>query len=356
MSLYKSFLRPLLFLCNPEWAHHQALNLLCWMQKHPKWFQPKHFLPFENNPLRQTLFGYTFEHPVGLAAGFDKNAELTPILPYFGFSFVEVGSISFYPCKGNPSPRLFRLPKDKALINRMGLNNGGILDRLPALENLPKDYPVGINLTVTPETYGMAAIEDLCHSYQFCHGLGAYTAFNISCPNTSDGKTFEDPEKLQELLMYLTEAANDAQRATGRPRRPWLLKLSADLDESQLMAILTVAETFKIDGFICSNTSGARHQLMKTSKQLIDAIGRGGLSGKPIQQASTELIKLVRKHTQGWTSQPIIIGVGGVSDAESAKEKLEAGANLLQLYTSWVYEGPFVAKDIAKTLRYHFKF
>lgn len=300
--------------------------------------------------LQQTLWGLDFANPLGLAAGFDKNGVLVRFWETVGFGFVEVGSVSAEPAKGNARPRAFRLKEDRALINRMGLNNHGaerIAKRLKG--TLPQvQYPVGINLAKThsPSIMGDAALEDFRISFRQMAPLANYIVLNISCPNTTEGKTFEDADALDALLKTIF-----AERSALNLAVPVLVKLSPPASErvvfdSTVDVIIALSKKYGVAGFIATNTASDRSNL-KASAETLDRIGRGGLSGAPLENRSTHLVRYLYQKTEGAIP---IIGVGGVSSAEGAYAKIRAGASLVQLYTGLVYEGPAVIKRIKEGL------
>lgn len=300
--------------------------------------------------LRQTLWGLDFSNPLGLAAGFDKNGVLVRFWETVGFGFVEVGSVSAQPAKGNPRPRAFRLKEDRALINRMGLNNDGAARIAQRLSGILPDvrYPVGINLAKThsPSIMGEAALEDFRTSFRHMAPLANYIVLNISCPNTTEGKTFEDSEALEALLQVIF-----AERETLGLEVPVLVKLSPPASErivfdSTVDVIVTLSERYGVAGFIATNTASDRKQLT-ASPETLERIGNGGLSGAPIERRATHLVRYLYQKIEGRIP---IIGVGGVSSAEGAYAKIRAGASLVQLYTGLVYEGPMVIRQIKEGL------
>lgn len=345
--LYKALIRPLLFQCDPEWVHHQTLwmgetlQIMPWGERLLARFQPP-----SDSRLTQTLWGYSFTNPLGLAAGFDKNIRLSRLIETLGFGFTEVGSISAQSWPGNPQPRLFRLPQDKAIINRMGLNNHGVSALLPRIRKLSSDWPVGISLVKTPDPkiLGEAALADFAATLKAVYGSGTYLSINISCPNTEEGKTFEDPDALDTLLKHLRAVEAECQEQTSLPSRPWCLKISPDLSTQQLQEMVDVAQQYHIAGWVACNTSASRSNL-KTPPDRIRQIGAGGLSGPPIQQRSTQVLGELYQLYQG-QFDVVLIGVGGIHDVESAWQKITHGASLLQLYTGLIYEGPGLLKRI----------
>lgn len=342
-------LRPLLFSMDAERAHSTGMRTAQLVQKiNPSMVEPLY--EFERGLLRQKLWGLEFPNPIGLAAGFDKNAQLIPFWEKVGFGFVEVGSVSAQPSEGNARPRAFRVPADEALINRMGLNNDGaraIAERVRSTEN-ERWRPLGINLVKThdPTLTGEAALEDFRTSFSLLAPVADYIALNISCPNTQDGKTFEDPEALDDLLAVIFEERRRLDLSV-----PILIKLSPPhsdqvVFDSQLDEVIGVSQTHGVHGFIASNTASDRSG-MTASDDKLQQIGAGGMSGRPLARRSTLLVRYLYQATDGAIP---IIGVGGVDSAEAAYEKIRAGASLVQLYTGLVYQGPGVVKSIKEEL------
>lgn len=300
--------------------------------------------------LHQEILGKTFSNPVGLAAGFDKNARLVPFFKKLGCGFVEVGSISARKCKGNRRPRAFRLPTDEALINRMGLNNAGAKAIEPRLRRYSGQiaFPIGVNIVKThdPSIQGEAAIADFCESFRILAPWADYIALNVSCPNTAEGKTFEDPNSLDDLLRAIM-----AERAQMPRKVPVLVKMSPPSAENFVLdsfydEMILVSLAHGVNGFIASNTASDREGLV-TSAERLQGIGNGGLSGRPIRARANGLVKYIYRKTEG--KMPII-GVGGISSAEHAYERIKAGASLIQVYTGLVYEGPGLIRSIKQGL------
>jgi dihydroorotate dehydrogenase len=301
---------------------------------------------YSNPSLEQNIFGLKFPNPIGLAAGFDKNATMAPVLSKMGFGYLEIGSITANPSTGNPKPRSFRLPADRSLINRLGLNNDGVQTISRRLKNLDVSIPIGINIAKThdPNITGEDAIQDYVTSFVILKEIADYITLNISCPNTTEGKTFEEPETLNALLEHL-EIGKDSSLP------PVLVKFSVDLEDNQLEELVSICEDHAIDGYVATNTSSKRNNLT-TSASRIEKIGRGGLSGKAIAKKSTDMIRKIHALTKG---EKVVIGVGGISSGEDAIEKLKAGADLLQIYTALVYEGPGVVKKINREIAQYLK-
>ncbi len=291
----------------------------------------------ESSPLSQSIWNLTFPNPVGLAGGFDKNADLVTILPALGFGFLEVGSITNKPSLGNTKPRAFRLPSDKALINRMGLNNAGaaqIAKRLAGYRStVSPTVPLGINVAKThdPTILGPLAIEDIVSAVRLVGNLGDYLVINVSCPNTKEGKTFEEPEALDNLLNHIQLARNDEKHA-----QPLLVKL-APQNKEKLSPIVKILKQHQIDGIVATNTSSPNAYSLQTGAAQLEDIGRGGLSGKPLQKSSNAMIRNLFQLTNG---QIPIIGVGGIISPLDAYSKIRSGASLVQMYTGLVYQGP----------------
>lgn len=341
-------IRPLLFRLDAERAHTWSLRAARLLQ-----YTDSSVLDglysYQNERLEQTLWGHTWPNPVGLAAGADKNGVALRYWHGIGLGHVEVGSVSARPCDGNDRPRAFRLPDDQALINRMGLNNDGaevVAQRLNAYTN--HAGIVGVNLAKThdPSIMGAKARADFCASFRQLAPHVTYVALNVSCPNTQSGKTFESPDALDALLDDIF----DVRQELGLDV-PILIKLSPILSErvmfdSALDALIDVAESHRVHGYIAANTAPDRRGLDTDRSRLI-AIGKGGMSGPPLHARSLQLIRYLYRTTEGRVP---IIGVGGVDSAETAFAKIQAGASLVQLYTALVYHGPQLIKTIKQGL------
>lgn len=340
--MYK-IVRPLLFRGDPENIHDKALTIGRYLSESSLKKLIGFLYDFQDSRLESDFCGISFPNPVGLAAGFDKNAELVNFLPYIGFGFVEIGSVTAEGGKGNTKPRLFRLVEDEAIINRMGLNNYGAERIQERLRKIRPKVPLGVNIAKThgPGILGELAIRDFCYSFERLYPRGDYITINISCPNTEEGKTFEDKTALEELLSSLMEKRD----CISRYKKPVLIKISPDISFEELDDILEVSEKYGINGYVISNTS-SRREWLSTPSEHIEKIGKGGLSGKPIRERSTELIRYVYEGLD----KPNIIGVGGISSAENAYEKIRAGACLIQVFTGLVYEGPGLVRRIKKGL------
>lgn len=340
--MYKFLVRPLLFKLPADYAHELTVNTASSYSNRNLLLRAAGAIYSYSHPsLKQKIWGLNFQNPVGLAAGFDKNCTIAPLMEMLGFAFVEVGSITAMPSTGNPKPRSFRLPEDRSIINRLGLNNDGAQTISRRLKKLSLTIPVGVNIAKThnPDIYGEKAIQDYKTSFDLVREIADYITLNISCPNTAEGKTFEDPDVLGTLLEKL-ELGKDSSLP------PVLVKFSVDLTNTQLSELITVCEKYAVSGYVATNTSSKRDNL-KTPAGEISAIGKGGLSGQAIKHQSTAVIEKIYDQTKG---EKTIIGVGGISSGQDAIDKLKAGADLLQIYTSLVYEGPSVVKRINREI------
>jgi len=342
--MYKILVRPILFLLDPEKVHHLTFFLIRLLGKIGLTNLYKSIFVLENKALEREVFGLKFKNPVGLAAGFDKDAKLYNELSDFGFGFIEIGTLTPKPQDGNPKKRIFRLKADQAIINRMGFNNSGVFD---AVERLKKEHRVlvGGNIGKNKTTLNEDAIKDylICFDALFPHV--DYFVVNVSSPNTPGLRELQDKEPLTALLKELKkENTKIASKGVDTIEKPILLKIAPDLTDDQLMDIIKIVENTKIDGIIATNTTIKRGEL-KSSYLLSEE--KGGLSGKPLTERSTEVIRfLAEKSNKAFP----IIGVGGIHSAEDALEKLEAGADLVQLYTGFIYEGPVLIKKINKAI------
>ncbi len=340
-TLYKLLLKPLFFLLPPERAHYLTLTLFRILLAIPLvgWLVRKAYAV--NDPkLEREVFGLKFKNPIGLAAGFDKDGNAFPTMAALGFGFVEVGTVTPQPQAGNPKPRLFRLPKDEALINRMGFNNAGVAALAQRLQGKrPKGLIIGGNIGKNKVTPNEEAVRDyeICFEQLFPHV--DYFVVNVSSPNTPGLRELQDKEPLTKLLNRLQEL--NQQRKTPKPI---LLKIAPDLTDAQLDDIVEIVQNTGINGVIATNTTISREGLQQETGK----IGAGGLSGQPLRQRSTEVIRYLKEKSNG---QITIIGVGGIASPADALEKLEAGASLVQIYTGLIYEGPALVKRINRQLR-----
>ncbi len=340
--MYKSIVKPYLFRLQPEEAHHLTFNSLKKMLKLPGGAAVASKLYAVEDPrLERELFGLKFKNPVGLAAGLDKDARLVDELAAFGFGFIEIGTLTPRPQAGNPQPRLFRLPKDESLINRMGFNNEGVEAAVERLRRSKRQVIIGGNIGKNKDTPNEEAEQDYLLGFEALFEVVDYFVVNVSSPNTPNLRALQDKEPLKKLLNSLQE-----RNAGKKAPKPILLKIAPDLTESQLDDIIELVAETGIAGIIATNTTISREGLL-TEPGTVEKIGAGGLSGKILRRRSTEVIRYLHSHSGG--SFPII-GVGGINSPESALEKLEAGASLIQLYTGFIYEGPGLVKAINKAL------
>jgi dihydroorotate dehydrogenase len=340
--MYKLFIKPLLFKLDPEKAHYLTFDLLkLFVGNAFGRFLAKSIFSYHHPKLNKQLFGLNFENPVGLAAGLDKDAKTFNELAALGFGFIEIGTLTPKPQPGNDKPRLFRLPKDEALINRMGFNNEGVDAAAVRLKNRKIKTIIGGNIGKNKITANEDAIKDYEYCFNALFDVVDYFVVNVSSPNTPNLRALQDKEPLTTLLNHLQVNNN------SRPKRkPLLLKIAPDLTNSQLDDIIDIVAITKIDGIIATNTTISRESL-SYSKNEIDAIGMGGLSGKPLTQRSTEVISYLK--TTSKNAFPVI-GVGGIHSPQDAIDKLKAGADLIQLYTGFVYEGPELIKKINQAI------
>ncbi len=340
--MYKYLIKPLLFSMQPEKAHYFVTGLLTFLCRIPGVkFLFKKLYCIDNKLLEKELFGLKFKNPVGLAAGFDKDARWINELSVFGFGFIEIGTLTPLGQAGNPKPRLFRLLDDEALINRMGFNNMGAADAVARLKKRQSGLIIGGNIGKNTATPNEAAMEDYLSCFETLHDYVDYFVVNVSCPNIKDLTKLQDTPFLLELLGELKT------RNSGKTKpKPILLKIAPDLNNTQLDEVIDIVKQTKIDGIIATNTSTDRSGL-KTSIQKLNDLGNGGLSGKPLTDRATEVIRyLSQKSGKAFP----IIGVGGIHSAKDALEKLKAGADLVQVYTGFVYEGPGLVKKINKAI------
>jgi len=335
--MYKLFIRPILFQFDPEKVHHFTFSIIRFLSKIPGFSLLFKSLYLVNDKRLETeVFGLKFKNPVGLAAGFDKDAKLYNELSNFGFGFIEIGTLTPIGQEGNPKKRLFRLIEDSAIINRMGFNNGGVQE---AVERLKKNKGVliGGNIGKNKLTPNENASGDYEVCFEALFDYVDYFVVNVSSPNTPNLRELQDKEPLTILLTTLQ--TRNSKHAT---KKPILLKIAPDLTESQLLDIIDIINETKISGVIATNTTLSREGLQSENKSEM-----GGLSGKPLTNRSTEIIRFLSEKSNN--SFPII-GVGGIHSAQDAIEKLEAGASLVQLYTGFIYEGPKLVKEINKEI------
>ncbi|MEH2124997.1 quinone-dependent dihydroorotate dehydrogenase [Nostoc sp.] len=352
MDIYKFAISPLLFnviKTDPEWLHQQTIRSFSWLSQRnisppASWVNHRlqKSLCLYDSRLEQNLFGLNFPNPVGLAAGFDKDGVAAGIWSNLGFGFAELGTVTFHAQPGNPRPRLFRLPLDKAALNRMGFNNSGAAVMAARLEQgkyeLSQAIPIGINLGKSKITPLETAAQDYLDSFRLLKDLGDYFVVNVSSPNTPGLRSLQDASMLSAILDLLQQE--------NTAHKPIFVKIAPDLSWEAIADIINLAKTYQLAGIIATNTT-IRRDGLKT--QVIDQTGKspqeeaGGISGEPLRDRSTEVIRFIWQQTQG---EMPIIGVGGIFTGEDAWEKITAGASLIQVYTGWIYEGPMMVRRI----------
>lgn len=354
-DVYQQLIRPVLFQgikADPEWLHQRSLAVLAWLaaagpdqvppglpQTLQPWLQKTFVYPSDR--LCQRYWGHTFANPLGLAAGFDKDGVGARAWPLLGFGLAELGTVTYHPQPGNPRPRLFRLPADRAVLNRMGFNNGGAAQLATRLEQLwptgRSPIPLGINLGKSKITPLEAAVEDYLGSFRLLYPWGDYFVVNVSSPNTPGLRSLQGRSALTPILQALQEENPEA--------KPILVKIAPDLAWEDIADIVDLALEQSLGGIIATNTTITRSGL--TTPRLTTGNSpdqeAGGISGAPLRQRATEVIRFIHRHSQGTLP---IIGVGGIFTPEDAWEKITAGAGLIQVYTGWVYEGPWMVRRI----------
>ena len=341
--MYKHFLKPILFRFNPETAHNLLFSGLAFLRHVPFARSIIRGIYKKESPsLAREVFGINFPNPVGLAGGLDKNGEFYNDMANFGFGFVEIGSLTPLPQDGNAKPRCFRVPGDKAIINRFGINNKGVKN---AVEHLKKNRPeviVAANISKNTTSINEDAGKDYEKAFGLLHDFVDMFVVNVSCPNVVGLTALQDISFLSEIVDKLLEL-----RMYFDTYRPILLKVSPDLSHQQLDEIIEYCLRSGIDGLVAGNTTRSRDGITSISKEKIEEIGNGGMSGAPLHQKNLELVKYV--HTKSEGKLPII-GVGGIMSPEQAKAMLDAGASLVEIYTGFIYEGPALVKNIIKHL------
>ncbi len=343
--MYK-LLRSVLFCFDPEWVHYFSMNMfklackIAFTKRALQWW----YKPKGNN--QYALFNIPFPNRVGLGAGFDKNARYLNELEALGFGFVEIGTVTPLPQAGNDKPRLFRLPKDKALINRMGFNNDGvevIAERLKKIRNQKSKIKIviGGNIGKNKITPNDEAWKDYEICFKTLHDYVDYFVVNVSSPNTPGLRELQEKDSLHKILTTL-----QIQNSKFKTQKPVLLKIAPDLTTEQIDDVINLALEIKLDGLVATNTTISRDKLQTTYNKL-QTIGAGGLSGLPVKERSTEIVKYIHKKTNG---QIPVIASGGIFSGADAKEKIEAGASLVQVWTGFIYEGPGIVKNICKEI------
>ena len=335
--MYKKIIRPILFLFDTEKVHNFTFLFFKIILNLPFiGYIVRKIYSVENKKLHKKIFGLEFKNPVGLAAGFDKNAKLFNELTCFGFCFIEVGTVTPKAQNGNPKKRLFRLVDDEGVINRMGFNNDG-MSKITARLKKNKNVLIGGNIGKNKSTPNNQAVNDYLLCFNYLHDFVDYFVVNVSSPNTPNLRELQNKEPLIEILKSIK-----AENLTKSKPKPILLKISPDLSKSNISDIVEIVLSLKIDGIIATNTTIQRNNLK--SKNMNES---GGLSGKPILERSNEVIRYISEKSKG--SIPII-GVGGIHSAQDAIDKINAGADLIQIYTGFIYEGPSLIRSINKAL------
>lgn len=340
--MYKYLIRPILFRIYPETVHHLVVKAI----KVSFWFPGVAFLVekccrVSHPKLKRTVFGLEFENPVGLAAGFDKDASFYNQFSRLGFSFIEIGTVTPKGQPGNPKPRSFRLPADKALINRMGFNNLGADEVVNNLKNRKTKVIIGGNLGKNTLTPNSQAVNDYIFTFNKLYDYVDYFVVNVSCPNISDLHELQDKEYLMDILQNIMN-----ERSNREKSKPVLLKISPDLNFAQIDEVIEIIGLTKIDGIVATNTTTGRYNLTAPDEK-VKQLGNGGMSGQPLKDRSTEIIRYIAGKTNGKIP---IIGVGGIMTPQDAIDKIKAGATLVQIYTGFIYEGPMLIKRINKAL------
>jgi dihydroorotate dehydrogenase len=345
--IYEQGVRPLLFTLDSEHAHELGVTAMAWLGRLlPVCRLMERFCQLPKTHSRPVeAFGLTFPNAVGLAAGFDKNARAWPAAAALGFGHVEIGTVTALQQPGNPKPRMFRYPREEAVINRMGFNNDGAERVAARLARQPgpgrRRIPLGVNLGKSKAALLDKAVADYLTSFEKLADYADYLVLNVSSPNTPDLRKLQDEDRLRELLSAITAANRARAEQPGKSRKPVLLKIAPDLTYWQIDTVLATIEEFGLDGVIATNTTLARPGVFANANEA------GGLSGRPLRARSTQIIRYISLSTGGKLP---IIGVGGITDAESAGEKLDAGARLVQIYTGMIYRGPFFARALAHGL------
>lgn len=335
--MYKLLIRPIFFLFDPEAIHHFTFSVVKFINRIPGVSALlRAIYLIDDKRLEREVFGLKFKNPVGLAAGFDKDAKLYKEFSNFGFGFIEIGTLTPKPQPGNPKKRLFRLISDKAIVNRMGFNNGGVEEAVARLKS-NKNVLIGGNIGKNKITPNEDAVEDYKICFEALYPYVDYFVVNVSSPNTPNLRALQDKEPLTALLNTLQQLNEKKEKA-----KPILLKIAPDLTDSQLIDIVDIVITTKIAGVIATNTTISREGLSSENKNEM-----GGMSGMPLRGRSTAVIKFLAEKSNG--AFPIV-GVGGIHSPEDAIEKLNAGASLVQLYTGFIYEGPAIIKKINKAI------
>ena len=342
--MYKQLIRPILFKLSPERAHNITLRMLGVARRIPLLGKAlRLFFKYDDPSLRRNLFGLEFPNPVGLAAGIDKNGDHYNELAWFGFSFIEIGSLTPEPQDGNPRPRLFRLPQDRALINRMGINNKGMLHAINRIKSDPPRTIICASIATNSSSASEADIvNDYKKAFSYLYDFVDMFTINVSCPNVEGLQHLQDVSYLSDLVDPLLDL-----RVCYDTYKPLLVKVSPDIPHEELDEILNYCLISGIDGIVAGNTTTSREGLT-TPREKVEKIGNGGLSGAPLFERSLALVRYIHDKTEGRLP---VIGVGGIMNADQATQMLQAGASLIEICTGFVYEGPSAVKNILKNLK-----
>lgn len=341
--MYKQIIRPLLFSLNPETAHNLTFFALKALRYIPLARQFVRMIYSRKTPdLEREVFGLKFRNPVGLAGGLDKNGEFYNDLGNFGFGFVEIGSLTPEPQPGNPKPRLFRVVKDRAIINRMGINNKGIRNAVENLKRMKPDVLVAGNISKNTSSINEDAVKDYESAFALLYDFVDMFVLNISCPNVSGLSALQDVSFLSEIVDKLLNL-----RMYFDEYRPILIKVSPDISHQQLDEIIDYSLMSGVDGIVAGNTTRSREGLTLPQEK-IDEIGNGGMSGAPLFRKNLELVRYIHEQSRGKLP---IIGVGGIMSGEQARQMLDAGASLVEIYSGFIYEGPSLVRKINKYLQ-----
>ena len=345
--MYKHFVRPILFKFNAETAHHITISSLKLLRYIPfAKYILKRLFTLDDKKLRKDILGMVFNNPIGLAAGLDKDAECFDMLSHMGFGFIEIGTLTPIGQPGNPKPRLFRIIPDQAIINRMGFNNKGVNNAIKNIKRLRKSClkgtVIGGNIGKNSSTSNEDAPKDYLEVFKSLYDYLDYFTINVSCPNVKDLCGLQNRESVSNIIKDIVD-----YRELQIIRKPIFLKISSDLEYNQIDMMVDVASEYNIDGIVAVNTTTKRHMLDSLTNSEIEAIGRGGMSGKPLTERAVSIVKHISEYTGG--NMPII-GVGGIMTPEDGARMIEAGASLIQIYSGFIYNGPSFPKAICKEI------
>lgn len=340
-------LRPLLFLFDAEWIHHAMMRVFSalmrwgWLRR-----RVQNYCHVDDPALTTRVLDMEFPSPIGLAAGFDKDARWYNALGALGFGFIEVGSLTAHAQPGNPKPRLFRLPKDRAVLNRFGFNNEGAAAAATRLQATPAEYPLGVNIGKSKITPNEDAISDYLQSLREVQSYADYLVVNVSSPNTEGLRDLQAEAPLRALLSALLEENARLSREKGARRPPLFVKFAPDMNDAQIEASVALVRELGVDGIVCTNTTVSREGLV-TDAKTVEALGAGGVSGAPLTERSRAFVRKVCTLAEG--DFPVI-GVGGIMTPDDAVAMLEAGASAVQIYTGFIYGGPFVVRKMNRAI------